>query len=232
MNYYAGQLAEGVRLDAPQSAGRILFPFSAIGGLPTIARWVKVARQYQTVVGSLLSIRYAAGLYTENRFNNVISAAESFHRLRFSNELRPKDEYKQFVSELVKLVPKEHRGWLNNQLQFSNEPRLKSRLAEMATYAGEAFTALYDDPDAWVQVVTESRNRLTHHDKDRAIDFKSGDLHFITESVFTLVMLCLFRECEMDDKALTAIAESGSIRFLRAKLTEIIPRLHEQVKRK
>jgi hypothetical protein len=48
MKYYAGQLAEQVRLDAPQSAGRILFPFSEIGGLPTIARWVKVARKYQT----------------------------------------------------------------------------------------------------------------------------------------------------------------------------------------
>jgi len=57
-------------------------------------------------------------------------------------------------------------------------------------------------------------------------------LYFLTESVFALVMLCLFRECDMDDKALTAIAGSDSIRFLRSKLTEVIPRLHEQVKRK
>ena len=232
MKYYAGQLAERVRLDAPQSAGRILFPFADIGGLSTIARWVKIARKYQTVVGSLLSIRYAAGLYTENRFNNVISAAESFHRLRFSNEIRPQSEYKAFVRELVRAVPKEHRNWLGNQLQYNNEPRLKNRLSEMTAYAGDAFIALYDKPDNWVTVVTESRNRLTHHDEKQAIDFKSGDLHFLTESIFTLVMLCLFRECEMDDKALAAIAGSASIRFLRGKLAEIVPRLHEQVARK
>lgn len=232
MTYHASQLAERARQAEPQSKARVLFQFQDIGGLPTVARWIKVAREYHTVVGSLLSIRYAAGLYVENRFNNVISAAESFHRLRFSNDLRPKDEYKQFVHELVKLVPKEHRNWLGNQLQYSNEPRLRHRLSEMAEYAGAAFAALYDDPDAWVTVVTESRNRLTHHDEERAIDFRAGDLVFLTESIFTLVMLCLFRECAMDDKALTGISGSGSSQFLRGKLTEIVPRVLEQVKGK
>jgi len=232
MTYYASQLAESVRLTEPQSAGRVLFQFQDIGGLATVARWIKIGRQYQTVLGSLLSIRYAAGLYVENRFNNVISAAESFHRLRFSNELQPKDEYKQFVRDLVKAVPREHRNWLSNQLQYSNEPRLKKRLSEMAAYAGEAFAVLYDQADAWVTVVTESRNRLTHHDSEREIKFEAGDLYFLTESVFALVMLCLFRECEIDDKALAAIAGSSSIQFLKAKLAGIVPRIYEQVKRK
>ncbi len=231
MTYHASQLAEGVRLSEPQSSTRVLFQFQDIGGLQTIARWIKVGRRYQIVLGSLLSIRYAAGLYVQNRFNNVISAAESFHRLRFQNEIRPKEEYKQFVRGLVRAVPAEHRNWLGNQLQYSNEPRLKHRLGEMVTYAGEAFTALYDNIDDWVAVVTESRNRLTHHDQDRAIDFENGDLYFLTESVFALVMLCLFRECEMDDKALASIATSDSIRFLRIKLTDIIPRLLGQMSR-
>ena len=78
-------------------------------------------------------------------------------------------------------------------------------------------------------MVTESRNRLTHHDKDRAIDFQSGDLPFLTESVFVLVMLCMFKECEVGDDVLTAIGQNGSIQFLRAKLVEIVPRLHAQV---
>jgi hypothetical protein len=229
MNYYAGQLAAKFRLDAPQSPGHILFQFDAIGGLATIARWVKVAREYHTVLGSLLSIRYAAGLYVENRFNNVISAAESFHRLRFPNRVMPEDEFRTFRRELIKAVPKEHRNWLGSQLQYSNEPRLRHRLSDMAAYAGEAFASLYAEPEPWVTVVTESRNRLTHHDKERALDLQSGDLYFLTESVFVLVMLCLFRECDVDAQALTAIGESGSIQFLRDKLSKIIPRLTEQI---
>ena len=48
--------------------------------------------------GFPLSIRFAAGLYVENRFNNVISAAQSYHRLRFSHEIRPKQEFKRFAA--------------------------------------------------------------------------------------------------------------------------------------
>jgi len=229
MKYYAGQLAERVRLDAPQSEGRILFKFSDIGGLPTIARWVNIARGYQIVVGSLLSIRYASGLYIESQFNNVISAAETFHRLRFPNRIRPKEEFKEFRRELIEAVPQEHKEWLNIQTQHANEPRLRDRLTKMATYAGDAFTAVCDEPELWVRVVTESRNRLTHRDESRAMPFEPGDLYLLTESVFMLVMLCLFRECQMDDRTLSAIAESKSIESLRTKLTPVILRLHARI---
>ena len=229
MNYYAGQLAERVRLDESQSPGHVLFQFDDIGRLATIAQWLKVARQYHTVVGSLLSIRYAAGLYVENRFNNVISAAESFHRFRFPNYVMPEDEFEVFRRSLIKAGPRDHRNWLGSQLQYSNEPRLRDRLSGMVAHAGAAFAAVCDDGDAWVTVVTESRNRLTHHDEDRAIAFQQGDLYFLTESVFTLVMLCLFRECGMTDDTLTTIGANGSMRFLRGKLAEIISRLYAQV---
>jgi hypothetical protein len=232
MKYYAGQLAERARLDAPQSAGRILFEFSAIGGLSTIARWVNVARTYQIVVGSLLSIRYASGLYVENRFNNVVSAAETFHRMRFSNQIMPKAEFKKLCHELVAAVPEEYQRWLQMQIQHANEPRLRGRLAEMAFYAGDAFAAVYDDQEQWAKVVTEIRNRLTHHDQNRAIAFEPGDLHFLTESVFMLVMICLFRECQMEDKVLSAIAASGSTQSLRTKLAPVIPRLQAQIAKK
>jgi hypothetical protein len=228
MKYYQGQLAERVRLDAPQSAG-ILFELSDIGGLPAIAKWVNVAREYHIVMGSLLSIRYASRLYVENRFNNVVSAAETFHRVRFSNQIRPRAEFRQFCRELIAAVPEENRDWLRSQIQFANEPRLRDRLTEMTAYAGKAFTVIYGEPEPWVRVVTETRNRLTHHDQRRALSLEMGDLHFLTESVFMLVMLCLFRECQMDDKTLSAIAGSGSTQFLRTKLTVVIPRLHAEI---
>ncbi len=188
-----------------------------------------VARDYRTVLGSLLSIRYSAGLYVENRFNNVISAAESLHRLRFPNEVMPEDKFQQIINEILSDVRKSRQRWLKYKLKYTNEPRLWDRLDALVKYGGTAFAALYDDPEPWITVVTESRNRLTHHDKDRAIDFQSGDLPFLTESVFVLVMLCMFKECEVGDDVLTAIGQNGSIQFLRAKLVEIVPRLHAQV---
>lgn len=126
---------------------------------------------------------------------------------------------------------KSRQSWLKYKLRYANEPRLWDRLGGLAQHAGSAFVALCDDPKSWTTVVTESRNRLTHHDKERAINFQSGDLYFLTESVFALVMLCLLRECRVSEETLAAIGASGSMRFLHGKLTEIIPRLHAQVAR-
>lgn len=228
MSYYAGQIAERVRLEKPQSSGRVLFQFHDIGGLRTVARWISVARVYRTVLGALLSIRYASGLYVENRFHNVISAAESLHRLRFSNEVRSAREFNAFRRELIRAVPKEHRNWLGNQLQYSNEPRLRERLTELMQYS-ETFSDICVDEDHWVSVIAESRNRLTHHEKERAIPFEQGDLYFLTESLFVLVMLCLFRECGVDRSVTGRITESQSIEFLRGKLSDIIPRLYSAI---
>jgi hypothetical protein len=226
MTYHAAVLGESVRLDQPQSPDRVVFEFEDMGGLPTLARWIKVARKYTTVSASLLSIRYAAGLYAENKFSNVISAAESFHRQRFINEVRPKEEFQSFRRSLIKAVPAEHRNWLGNQLQYGNEPRLRARLNEMVLHAGHVFTQVYPEPAIWAEVVTEARNRLTHYDEDRVLELESGDLHFLTESVFVLVMLCLFKECDVPDSTLVRVVRSGQVRFLHARLAGIVPRLH------
>jgi len=230
MKYFAGQLAERVRLTEPQTPGHVLFQFQDIGGLPTIARWIKVARQYRIVLGYLLSIRYATGLYTENRFGNVISAAETFHRLRFPNEVMPGEKFTQRLQEILAEISKSsRRSWVKGKLKHSNEPRLADRLKEMVGHVNAAFAQVYADADAWITVVVESRNRLTHHDEERKLNFEPGDLHFLAESVFTLVMLNLLRECDMGDAALMAIGDSPSTQFLQSKLSEITPRLHKQI---
>jgi len=229
LSYYASQLAERERLGKTQPLGHILFGYQDIGGLTTIARWLLVARTYDIVLGWPLSIRYAGGLYVQNRFHNVVSAAESFHRLRFPKGLMPEADFQTFVDELVAAVPEEHREWLGRQLQFSNEPRLRKRLSQLARFAGPVFTSVVGKRDRWITLVVTIRNRLTHHDRDRPITFEDGDLYFLAESVYTLVMLCLFRECGVADDVISGIGDSMNMQFLRRKLAGIVPRLQTQV---
>jgi hypothetical protein len=73
---------------------------------------------------------------------------------------------------------------------------------------------------------------MTHHDKERQIAFKEGDLYFLAESVYLLVMLCLLRECGVNEDVLAEIGDSMSVQFLRRKSAEIIPRLYPQVVRR
>lgn len=229
ISFYSANLAEYVRRDRPQTPSDMFFTFDQIGGIQTVARWVAVSRQYRIVLGFLLTIRYSARLYEENRYSNVISAAETYHRMRFSNEVKPKSEFRSYRRKLVKAVKisvgSRAANWVGDQLLYSNEPRLRMRLSELANHAGSAFTALIGDVESWASVVTMARNRLTHHDAHQPFERQRGDLLFLADSLYVLVMLCMFKECEVSDDILVNIQENRRIRFTHDKLQEVIPRL-------
>lgn len=191
---FTANAAEQVRQEAPQQPDRMFFLLDQIGGLKTVGRWIDVSRKYRIVLGNLLTIRYSARLYVENRYQNVISSAETFHRMRFPNYIMPATDFKSYRRKLVKVVKsavgRRAGEWLLDQLLFSNEPRLKQRLEAMAEYAGEGFTAIVGDAQAWSAVVVMLRNRLTHHDAGRNVRGKPEDLYFLTDSIYLLVMMC------------------------------------------
>ncbi|QNT95792.1 hypothetical protein HEP81_05540 [Streptomyces griseofuscus] len=228
LTLYAANMAEHVRQGDHQSVAKILFPFDEIGGIETTARWLGVSRRYRAVLGGLLTIKYAVRLYEENQYSNVITAAESFHRLRFANEIIPKVEAKARRRKIVRMVRhaigRQTAEWLNNQLLFSNEPRLRQRLHELTEYAGNHFGDVVGPIDQWVSVVSGIRNRLTHHDENQPLDRRPGDVYFLTQSVYVLVMLCLLRECGVEADSFARFEKSPAIRFLSEKVSEIVPR--------
>jgi hypothetical protein len=225
---HVANLAEHVRLSDHQSRGRFLFPFGAIGGLPTVGNWLAVSRQYRLVVGALLTLKYSKRLYDENKFSNALMAAESFDRMRFPNEVTPRTEYRSYRRKIVKTIRKNigpNTGdWLNDQLIHSNEPRLRQRLTRIADYAGSGFSEVAGDSATWAAVVTGVRNRLTHHDEKQPLDRRTGDLLSLAESVYAAVMLCLLRDCGVTPAVLDQFKDSDEAIFLKERLQEIIPR--------
>ena len=135
---YWSNIAERVRVAKP-SDKNMFFSFQQSGGLRTIAKWVQFSRDYRLVLGLLLSEQYAPQMYEENAFANAISAAETFHRMRFENEIVPTAEFKSRKRKMANAVKgalgSRSRDWLNQQLTFSNEPRLRKRLFDVANYA-------------------------------------------------------------------------------------------------
>lgn len=232
---FIANAAEQMRQEKPQQPERMFFMFDHIGGLKTLGRWVDVSRRYRIVLGSLLTIRYSARLYEENRYSNVISAAETFHRLRFPNYIMPATDFKSYRRKLVKVVKlavgRKAADWLMSQLLYSNEPRLRQRLEVMASYAGDGFTAIVGDVHVWSAVVVMLRNRLTHHDAGRDIKGALEDLHFLTDSIYLLVMMCLLRECRVPDDVLENIQNSERIKFLCRNIAQTLEQHHEYIRR-
>lgn len=220
--------AQLVREDRPQSWPNMYFLLRDIGGVSTIGRWIEMARRYRPVLGALLSLRYSARLYQENRYLNVMSAAESFHRLRFSNEVEPKSVAKARNKKIGKVIKAtmgaETSRWVSGQLAFSNEPRLRRRLEELADFVGAPLGNLVGDVAAWCQVVTATRNRMTHEEEGIVDVTIPGDVYWLAESVYFLVMLCLFRECGVPDEVLVKSCETQSYIILKMSIDDAVLR--------
>lgn len=225
---FMANAAEQVRQEKPQAPHDMFFVFNDVGGLSTVGKWIAVSRKYRIALGSLLTIRYSARLYSENRFSNVVLAAETFHRLRFDNFIIPKDQFKSYRRKLVRTIRRtigrDTSEWLMRQLLYSNEPRLRHRLIEMAEFAGEGFSSIVGDIQSWSAVIVLLRNRLTHHDKDQAFEQIRQDLPVLTDSTYILIMMCLFRECGVPADTLRNIENSMRIHYLKRNVADVIER--------
>jgi hypothetical protein len=206
--------------------------FEQIGGTETLARWIPFARKHRQVLNALLSVRYAPSIYSENRYQNLLSAAETLHRQNFPNYVMPKTDYKAMKKEIVDSVDPKHQQWVKEQLAYSNEPRLRARLKGLVDEASTPFAGIVDDLDKWLVVVTTLRNRLVHNDEDQPFVWEQADLYFLGETVYLLVLLCLFRSAGVPTECLDGIANNRRVAYIKTRIPEIIDRLYPQTRRR
>ena len=76
----------------------MLFTFDDIGGLHGVAGWLKTAERFGPVVGVLLAHWYLPDINVENRFLNVVIAAEALERIRTGKQRFP---FKRALSRLA-----------------------------------------------------------------------------------------------------------------------------------
>lgn len=218
VNVYGQQSYQAL---AQQSRSRdTLLRLDDIGGLPAVARWLNFMRSRRVVLGLLLSSRYSK-MYTENKFFNAVSAAETLHRMEFPNEVQPTADYKTFKRMLVSYAPEEHREWLTQQLAHSNEPRLRGRLIELAEYGGLS-SMLNCNVEEWAKAVTNTRNRMVHHDEKKGSGASTTEMYWLAESIQLLVLLCLCKCCEFQDGYLEKIKSNPSAQFINERVEEIL----------
>ncbi len=73
----------------------MLFTYEDMGGLEAVARWIGVAGKYQLVIAALLSPKYRPPFYTEHRFFDAFTAAETFWHIRKSDKHINRHKFKQ-----------------------------------------------------------------------------------------------------------------------------------------
>jgi hypothetical protein len=61
----------------------------------------------------------------------------------------------------------------------------------------------------WAMTVANVRNELTHLSKDELNTFSGATLHWLSESVYAVVRICLLKECTTDVGLFERLAEKS-----------------------
>ncbi|MFR9777308.1 HEPN domain-containing protein [Micromonospora sp. MS34] len=209
----------------PLSAHDVLVPLDDLGGIQAVAAWLDKAAALTPIVGSLLTMR-SEGIYSENRFLNISSAAEGLHRATVGGSYLPPSEFRRLRRQIrEKGVPAEHHAWFADVMAHANDPSLDRRLRDLARELPEVIHALVgDDVDAWIRAVKKVRNNLTHLDEGREA-FDGADLHWLAESLFHVTRLCLLRRIGLVDDHLHKIAKSvrmqGTLHYVQEAVERV-----------
>jgi len=208
---------------------RMLLTFDELGGLATIARWLDRSVIFQEALNSLMSVKHARQIYAENRFLNIIHAAEGFHQVTQGGSYMPEEEYAVLLKLHFANTPHEHQAWLMDKLKFANSAPLGKRLRQLASKAAPVTRELIGTKDHWTFTVAQLRNVLTHLGAD-ALRLRDGDLLYLAESVYAVVSVCMLLECGVEPNMIAANIDRGNLFWYKDRLHETVSRLRQQLR--
>jgi hypothetical protein len=209
---------------------RMLVSFGDVGGIETVATWLNEASRFRIIVGYLVSMR-ADSIFGQNRFLNVCSAAEGFHRSTIGGSHVDEAEFKSIKRMLKKHLPRKHRGWFDRGMAHANDPSLNQRLKQLADRLGPVAEILVGDVTVWSGVVSKCRNDLTHLEGSREQYDDGGDLYWLAEGTFNITRLCLLIHVGLRSELLPELARSWPIQGGQDRVRDAVERLAEDQRR-
>jgi hypothetical protein len=109
----------------------------------------------------------------------------------------PKADHRHRVAAVLAAAPSEHRAWLRQSLQFSNNLTLRSRLNGAIADLGPEVLPLFGEAtiDAFAKTVTDTRNYYTHYSSGLADKAARGfALTLLTKRLWLVVRGLLLLE--------------------------------------
>jgi hypothetical protein len=191
----------------PRHEHQMLLTYKELGGISTIARWLDATETLKHALSQLMSVRHVDQMFAENRFLNVTSAAEAYHRIVHGDTYMPQAEFGELLDVYIRNTPEQHRKWLHGKLDYANDAPLAKRLRKLAAQAGNITKTIVGDRDRWSYTVAQARNSLTHLN-NRQNTSSAPDLAYLAESAYAVVRACMLLECGVPIETLTKRADS------------------------
>ncbi len=208
---------------------KMLFTLADIPDLQDLLnRWYQITTELETVNDLFFGAHYAPPRYTSSRFLVNVQALEVYDRIRFSNSVAPKQNYRQKVESIINAVPEEHRVWLKGMLQYGNEPRLLERIQRVVERAGDVIIPLVQDAAQFAKLVKDTRNYFTHFSisvKPRAA--RGTDLYWLNTALVLLMQRCYLYELGFSSEESIVLFERNA-NYRHASKKIILPWIQEE----
>lgn len=229
IDFLAPQLSYAIsKRRKPRRSHHRLLTFEEVGGVQALAKWLDVSPVFGRALGSMMSVQRTNRIYAENRFLNVAFAAEAFHRDLHGGQYMSSREFDDILADCLAAVPDQHKRWLEQRLKFANSLSLRARLKDLVARTGDLLTPLLGKTREWVDLVTNVRNHLTHLDSTKA-SFRGGDLYFLSESVYSVVRICMLLEIGVRKEVLAEKVGAYSLSWYAPRLAGAVPRMKRQL---
>lgn len=205
-----------MRLAFPAEAQKPLMPHEMLFNYSDIKEktntvfqnWLKKQKNLKPVFDLYFSTLYNPHLDLENEFLNIVQALESYHRRTMKNYDLPENEHKKRVEAILNGTPQEHKEWLVEGLEYSNEPRLRKRLEEILEQISDATEKTVQGSKSFIQKVIDTRNYLTHYDEKLKGKAAIGQkLYRLTLKLKMLLEIVFLKELGLQKESIKSLIE-------------------------
>ncbi|MCU7244421.1 MAG: hypothetical protein NT917_15125 [Microcystis aeruginosa WS75] len=191
--------------------------------------WINKREEYEPVFDLLMATMYASSLYLHYKFLNIIQALEAYHTSKYEGSYQDKNIYEQGLykkfREVLDKFPSESdnqengisdefknalKGKLKNQTSFTLETRLKEILNKVSSLLPNKpdFIGNEEDRELFSRRASETRNALTHHNKEKRQQAARGrELFQLFHTLTVILQICLLRELNLPDESIKTLVE-------------------------
>ncbi|MBD2043317.1 HEPN domain-containing protein [Microcoleus sp. FACHB-672] len=215
------------------SPNEMLFLFSDVENSlgEVFETWIKKRETYESVFDLLMTTMYTPSLYLHYGLINIIQALEAYHTSKYEGiyqdkKVYEKGLYKKFL-EVLKDFPSESvdnengisdefrnalKGKLKSQTRFTLETRLKEILSEIFCLLPPNFIGSLEARGLFARKASETRNALTHHDKEKRKKAGKGqELVQLFHTLTVILQICLLRELNIPDDSIKILVERNRV---------------------
>lgn len=163
-----------------------------------MGKWLAMPAGLDTVRSLFFSRMYAAAIYAENDYLNLVQAIEAFHRETRGGRFLTRTQWKTVCRALRTAFDQEDlpintddRRTLKQRVSSLPEHNLGSRLQSLLEEFKEFTKVFIPDRGTFIRLVLKKRNYWTHFDSKRAAGQLSGyEQHILTTRLEALMELC------------------------------------------